>query len=110
MGDENVGQSQLLLKVHEQINNLRLNRHVQSGYGFIANDEFRIYGNNISKVVMKVFNQWGQMIFEGNNQLRGWNGSFKGQAAPIGVYVYVVQITMKDNSVVNRKGSINLVR
>ena len=50
------------------------------------------------------------MVFESKDPTRGWNGFFKGQLQPIGVYVYVVKVTMKDNSVVNKKGSLNLVR
>ena len=74
------------------------------------NDEFRLYGNNISKVEMKIFNQWGQLIFESSDQFKGWNGTFKGQLQPVGVYVYVMRITLTDNTVLNKKGSINLVR
>ncbi len=74
------------------------------------NDEFRLYGNNIAKAEMKIFNQWGQLIFESSDQYKGWNGYFKGQLQPVGVYVYVMKVTLTDNTVLNRKGSINLVR
>ena len=74
------------------------------------NDEFKVYGNNINRVEMRIFNQWGQMVFESKDPTRGWNGFFKGEQQPIGVYVYVVKVTLKDNSVVNKKGSLNLVR
>ncbi len=74
------------------------------------NDEFKVYGNNVTSVEMKVFNQWGQVIYSGSDPTRGWNGYFNGQLQPIGVYVYIAKITLKDNSVVNKKGTLNLVR
>ena len=74
------------------------------------NDEFRLYGNNIAKADMKIFNQWGQLIYESSDQYKGWNGYYKGQLQPIGVYVYVMKVTLTDNSVINKKGTINLIR
>lgn len=74
------------------------------------NDEFKVYGNNIQQVDLRIFNQWGQQIFESKDQNRGWNGTVNGQLQPIGVYMYTVRIYMNDGTVTNKKGSLNLVR
>jgi gliding motility-associated-like protein len=41
-----------------------------------------------------VFNRWGNKIFETTNYSRAneWNGSIKGQPAPIGTYYYVITL------------------
>ncbi|RZK91950.1 MAG: gliding motility-associated C-terminal domain-containing protein [Hymenobacter sp.] len=41
-----------------------------------------------------VFNRWGDKIFETTNYSRSneWNGSIKGQPAPIGTYYYVITL------------------
>ena len=44
MGDEHVGQTSFVLQIHQQIQNLGLNGHVQSGDRLIADDEFRVQG------------------------------------------------------------------
>ena len=44
MGDEHVGQPHIILKVHEQVQYLRLDGYVQGGYRLIADNEFGIHG------------------------------------------------------------------
>ena len=41
MRDEQVGQLELVLQVHQQVDDLRLDRHIQRRYRFIADDQFR---------------------------------------------------------------------
>ncbi len=74
------------------------------------NDIFLVYGNIIQSMRFSVFNQWGQKIFESANQQTGWNGTHKGKVQPSGVYMYVMQATLRDGSTVTKKGSINLIR
>ena len=61
-----------------------------------------------------IFNQWGEKIYESNNvsDLKniGWNGTYKGKPQPVGVYIYVAKFTLTDGSVIDKKGSINLIR
>ena len=42
VGDEQIGEAVLLLEVFEQIDDLRLNGHVQGGNGFVTDNELRI--------------------------------------------------------------------
>lgn len=74
------------------------------------NDGFRAYGNQIRETEMLIFNQWGEKIYEAKNSINGWNGRHKGKLQPSGVYVYVLRITLNSGEVLNRKGSVNLLR
>jgi large repetitive protein len=74
------------------------------------NDKVMIYGNYISKVEMRIFNQWGQQVAFLNSQSQGWDGTHKGKPQPVGVYVYALRATMTDGRTVDLKGSITLVR
>jgi gliding motility-associated-like protein len=74
------------------------------------NDVLLVYGYTIRSMQFMVFNQWGQKIFESNNQRSGWDGRYKGKMQPSGVYIYVSKMTLIDGSVITRKGSVNLVR
>ncbi|MFY0254766.1 Ig-like domain-containing protein [Chitinophaga sp. 30R24] len=75
------------------------------------NDVFKAYGSAIQSVELKVFSQWGEVMYEGSgNSVRGWDGTYKGRQQPVGVYVYTVRAIMADGTVVNQKGSVNLIR
>ena len=74
------------------------------------NDLFLVYGESIKTVNLKVFNRWGELVFEGESMFTGWDGTYKGQQQPPGVYVYEARITFLDNSQTLRTGSITLIR
>lgn len=74
------------------------------------NDVLLVYGNYISSIQFRVFNQWGQLIFLSDQQSRGWDGTYSGQAQPVGVYAYTLRVLLQDGTVVNKKGSVNLIR
>lgn len=74
------------------------------------NDFFMIYGENIKTVGLKIFDRWGEEVFDSENQFLGWDGTYKGKAQPMGVYVYEAQITFLDNTQTLRTGSITLIR
>lgn len=65
----------------------------------IANTEwFRIYNRN------------GQLIFNTNRWLYGWDGNFNGSKQPTGAYVWMVKGYGKDGNPVIKKGTVILVR
>ncbi len=74
------------------------------------NDVLQVYGGVVKDVIFMVFNQWGEKIVESRDKNRLWDGMYKGKLQPVGVYIYTAKITLLDGTVVDRKGSINLVR
>ena len=74
------------------------------------NDIFIARGFGIVKFDMKIFNRWGQMLFETNSISRGWDGKFKGIAQPVDVYVYTADLTFSDGTSATRSGSVTLLR
>jgi gliding motility-associated-like protein len=73
------------------------------------NDMFKVYGNIIASMNMKVFNQWGQLIYETSDYTNGWDGKFKGTLQPMGVYIYAVRIKLNNGEEITRKGTVNLL-
>jgi gliding motility-associated-like protein len=75
------------------------------------NDAFRaLYGNDISAVHFRVFNRWGQLLFEDNGSHKTWDGTFGGTAQPAGTYVWMFEykdITGKQKLL---KGCVDLIR
>ncbi|WP_295125800.1 PKD domain-containing protein [uncultured Chitinophaga sp.] len=86
---------------------------VPSGFspnGDGSNDVFMVRGFGISKFNLKVFNRWGQLMFETNNPKSGWDGRFKGQLQPMDAYAYTVVIEFSDGQKGSRTGSVTLLR
>jgi len=46
------------------------------------NDEFRIMNAGILELMeFKIYNRWGELVFETNDITKGWDGTFKGKAS-----------------------------
>ncbi len=73
------------------------------------NDIFLVYGQDIRTLDLKVFNRWGELVFESDNQFNGWDGTYKGQLQTPAVFTYVANITFLNNKKIQKKGSITLL-
>ena len=49
-------------------------------------------------------------MFETNQWLKGWDGTYKGKAQPNGTYVWMVKGTDRDYKKVEMKGTVNILR
>ena len=53
--------------------------------GSVPNDIIRVQHHGIAKLnSFRIFNRWGQLVFETTNIDEGWDGTFNGQPQPIG--------------------------
>jgi len=74
------------------------------------NDIFRAYGSSIKDIDLRVYTQWGGLLFESRDLFKGWDGNFNGNPQPTGVFVYLVRVVFNDNTVITKKGTVNLIR
>jgi len=75
------------------------------------NNQIRIYSNNVLRAKLSIFNRWGEKVFESNEAHRiGWNGIYKGIAAPMAVYVYYAEIVYLNGRKIFTSGDITLIR
>lgn len=58
----------------------------------------------------KVFNRWGQLIYQSKNEDRGWDGKLKGLLQSSQVFIWMAEGIGVDNKVHFRKGTSTLVR
>ncbi|PWV47511.1 gliding motility-associated-like protein [Chitinophaga sp. S165] len=75
-----------------------------------VNDVFLVKGFGIAKFNMKIYNRWGQMVFETNDPLLGWDGSFKGAVQPMDAYAFVINVEFSDGTTATKNGSVTLLR
>lgn len=75
------------------------------------NDIFRPLPVGIVQMdFFRVFDRWGKMMYANTEYMKGWDGTFNGQPAAIGTYVWVVQGKDIHGSTLLRKGTVTLVR
>lgn len=76
------------------------------------NDEFKsITRLTYKEFNIKIFNRWGEVVFESTNPDIGWNGNHKGVACESGVYFYLLQIYCpQEDRKVLLKGDVFLTR
>lgn len=74
------------------------------------NDRFEIFTDAVKLFSLKIFNRWGEKVFETNDHSQGWDGYYNGELAPAGNYVYEFSVTFVDGQTSKRKGSVMLMR
>lgn len=68
-------------------------------------------GFDIFNYNLLIFNRWGEVLFESNNALVGWDGTYGGEICQDGTYIW--QITFKELGRDKRRvvrGHVNLLR
>ena len=74
------------------------------------NDVFLVYGTGITKLEMFIFDRWGAKLFSSSDQLKGWDGTFKGIESKQDVYTYLVNYTTLDNKKHTKTGHVTLMK
>ncbi len=89
--------------------------NVFSPNGDNQNDAFKILGGDIKTMHLRIFNRWGELVFETTDLEQGWNGNYFGEElAPTGVYIYKLDYVgfERDGSEFDGReyGTVTLVR
>lgn len=97
--------------------NLYINCYLAVPNGFTPNGD----GNNdilhplnaikAENLDFRVYNRWGQLVFQTHNWKQGWDGTYNGQPQQTGVYVWFLSYTDRDTHQVREmKGTAALLR
>ena len=111
--------------------------HAYTEYGCLAIDSIRVFAdpetvlvmpnafapgngpNNMFKVTkegiatlkyFRIFNRWGNKVFETSNIDAGWDGSYKGTAQPLGVFMYEIDAVTSTGIEFIKQGNVTLMR
>ncbi|UAY52682.1 DUF7948 domain-containing protein [Ferruginibacter albus] len=77
---------------------------------FGTNSVIKVVGFGIGKMDWKIYNRWGQLIFQSNDKDNGWDGTFKGALQPMDVYTYTLDVEFTNGKKYRKTGDISLLR
>ena len=76
--------------------------NVNDAFGPVTNGDLDAY-------YCKIYDRWGQVIFETNNPTERWDGTFQGEASPSDIYIYLINLELGGNRF-EEKGDLTLIR
>jgi gliding motility-associated-like protein len=75
------------------------------------NDIFRVKVTGYFRLdALKVYNRWGQLIFETRELGREWKGDFNGKPVPVATYYWIIEGLDVHGKKLLRSGSVTLLR
>ena len=77
---------------------------------FGRNSVVKVEGFGIVKMSWKIYNRWGQKVFETNDRKLGWDGRKDGQILPLDVYTYTLDVEYFDGKKYRKTGDITLIK
>jgi gliding motility-associated-like protein len=83
---------------------------------FTPNDDNRndifhpVYTPDLEKFQMRIYDRWGQLVYETFDFTQGWDGNFKGTAQSLGVYIWFAEYNFKNKPSQAQTGNVTLLR
>jgi gliding motility-associated-like protein len=76
------------------------------------NDSFGPLGilSSLNLYSLKIFNRWGQLIFQSSNPYQRWKGNLQGSEQNGDLFVWIAEYKLTGAAVVKRKGVFLLIR
>lgn len=76
------------------------------------NELFIPVGENVSEsnYLFRVYNRWGELLFETTSPAVGWDGTYKGEKVQMDTYVWTLQYAEHNNRFRQLIGHVNVIR
>jgi len=76
------------------------------------NDVFKVTNMRAGQKLLefRVYDRWGQKVFETTDVTKGWDGTYNGQALDAAVFQYMIRISLPDGTQRVHKGDVTLLR
>ncbi|MGF1585763.1 MAG: PKD domain-containing protein [Bacteroidales bacterium] len=75
-----------------------------------SNAIFHPYWEGVSKYRLRIYNRWGEFLFESNDIMQGWDGYYNGKLSKQDVYVWKVWVSFTNGSKLVDAGDVTLMR
>jgi gliding motility-associated-like protein len=74
------------------------------------NDILYVKGSGVKDLSFRIYNRWGNIVFETNDMSRGWDGTYKGKPQGTETYAWVLDVTFLNGKNYNHTGNLSLIR
>jgi len=76
-----------------------------------VNNTFRLLKRGMGTLMyFRIYNRWGNLVFETKNVDEAWDGAYQGTPQPLGVYIYEIRAVSSTGATWNKTGNVTLVR
>jgi gliding motility-associated-like protein len=77
---------------------------------FGENAQIAVRGFGITRMEWKIYNRWGQLVFQTNDPQKAWDGTVNGKPQPMDVYTYTLEASFSNGKSITKTGDITLIR
>ncbi|HSZ85858.1 MAG TPA: gliding motility-associated C-terminal domain-containing protein, partial [Puia sp.] len=103
------GESKISVRVFKTMPDIFVPNAFTPGKGI--NNIFRPIPVGISSLkYFRVYNRWGQLVYETERTEQGWNGTVGGKPQDSGTFVWMVQGVDYTGKIITKKGTMVLIR
>ncbi|MGE0562579.1 MAG: gliding motility-associated C-terminal domain-containing protein [Flavobacteriales bacterium] len=74
------------------------------------NEVFKAKGSNVEEFNLKIFNRWGEMIYESEDIDEGWNGSYQGEIVQQDVYIWIIHYRDSRDGKKSLTGKVSILK
>lgn len=74
------------------------------------NSTFKPVFSYVTETKWQIFNRWGQLVFQTNNTLNAWDGTFENKPCEAGLYLFTILYKGPDGKEKTEKSSVMLIR
>lgn len=74
------------------------------------NDVLYVRGPNIASMLFRVFDRWGEKVFESRDRSSGWDGTYKDKPVDAAVFVWYLDAICVDGQTTLLKGNTTVIR
>ena len=75
------------------------------------NDKIFVRGWGVEDLILfRIFNRYGEIVFETTDKNIGWDGTYKGKMQATETFTYIASIKTYDNRILSKRGTIKLLK
>ncbi|MCX6317054.1 MAG: gliding motility-associated C-terminal domain-containing protein [Bacteroidetes bacterium] len=75
------------------------------------NDDFGVPLQNKNRLIsLRIYNRWGEIVFETNSVYKKWDGTYKNQPLKTDIFLYQLDMNGLSGNFITQKGTVLLIR